>query len=260
MNADDPIRRRRRVVILAAAIVLATLAFAPAASARKLTVGMDGSDVRHMQARLAELSYLPKSEATGYFDERTWHAVVAFQGWQGIPPDGVAGGSTRRAMRHADLPLPSSRQGGMEIHLRAQVLLIVRKGRTWRAVHVSTGSGGRTPPGHFSIYSQQVMSWSKPFKTWLPLAQYFNGGIALHQYPSVPAFPASHGCVRMPADDAQVVWKAGEVGMRVWVTDDDQVARIKAVARVKRIKRHRRAKLLAHALTAMSLNRTRHHA
>ena len=31
---------------------------------------------------------------------------------------------------------------------------------------------------------------------WYPL--YFLRGFAIHGYPSVPAYPASHGCVRVP--------------------------------------------------------------
>jgi lipoprotein-anchoring transpeptidase ErfK/SrfK len=31
---------------------------------------------------------------------------------------------------------------------------------------------------------------------WYPL--HFLRGFALHGYPSVPAYPASHGCVRLP--------------------------------------------------------------
>jgi lipoprotein-anchoring transpeptidase ErfK/SrfK len=62
------------------------------------------------------------------------------------------------------------------------------------------------------------MSWSRPFHAWLPLAQYFVGGDALHEYPDVPAYPASHGCVRMPSDDAPAVWDFGRIGMRVWTS------------------------------------------
>jgi hypothetical protein len=232
---------------LIAAVVIGMLAVAPAASARPLELGSSGVDVRHLQQRLAELSFLPDSAASGQFDQRTWHAVVAFQGWQGIPPDGVAAGNTRRMLRRATLPQPSSRDDGFEIHLRAQVLLIVRNGTTRRAIHVSTGSGDRTPHGHFSVYSKQVMSWSKPFKTWLPLAQYFVGGIAMHQYFSVPAYAASHGCVRLPADEANVVWSKGEVGDRVWVTTDNRIVNIS----VRQLKR--RAKVRAHVLRVMSL-------
>ena len=50
------------------------------------------------------------------------------------------------------------------------------------------------------------MSWSVPFKVFLPLASYFRGGIAFHQYPDVPGYAASHGCVRVPAPEAPVIW------------------------------------------------------
>jgi hypothetical protein len=228
-------------------MVLGTLVFAPAASARPLQVGSSGVDVRHLQQRLAELSYLPTSSASGQFDQRTWHAVVAFQGWQGIPPDGIVSGRTHQMLRRATRPNPSSKEDGFELHLRAQVLLIVRNGVVRRTIHVSSGSGDRTPHGHFSVYSKQVMSWSKPFKTWLPLAQYFTGGIALHQYFSVPAYAASHGCVRLPAEEANIVWSKGEVGTRVWVTTDNKIVNISA----KQLKR--RAKIRRHVLRIMSL-------
>ncbi|MGH2919847.1 MAG: L,D-transpeptidase family protein [Solirubrobacteraceae bacterium] len=233
-------------------MLIAGLALAPAASARKLTVGMNGVDVRHLQERLAELSYLPRSAASGAFDQRTWHAVVAFQGWQGMPPDGVAGPRTRRELRRATRPLPSSRRAGFEIHVRAQVLLIARNRRTTRAIHISSGAGGGTPLGQFSVYSKVPMSWSRKFKAWLPLAQYFNGGIALHQYGSVPAYAASHGCVRMPAEDAEVVWRASEIGTRVSVTADNKIVRVSARELRKRA-RDRHARTLARVLSVMSL-------
>ena len=38
---------------------------------------------------------------------------------------------------------------------------------------------------------------------WRP--KYFNGGIAVHGAPSVPPYPASHGCVRMRNADLVAV-------------------------------------------------------
>jgi lipoprotein-anchoring transpeptidase ErfK/SrfK len=69
------------------------------------------------------------------------------------------------------------------------------------------------------------MSWSVPFQTWMPYAQYFLGGYAMHEYPSVPAYPASHGCVRLPAEEAPAAWRFGRVGMRVWVAGVDGSSR-----------------------------------
>ena len=60
------------------------------------------------------------------------------------------------------------------------------------------------------------MSWSVPFQVYLPLAQYFYSGYALHEYPDVPPYPASHGCVRIPAAEAATVWRFGRMAMRIW--------------------------------------------
>jgi lipoprotein-anchoring transpeptidase ErfK/SrfK len=46
-----------------------------------------------------------------------------------------------------------------------------------------------------------------PFSVWLPYASYFNQGIAFHEYPDVPSYPASHGCVRAPAPEAKEVYR-----------------------------------------------------
>jgi len=60
------------------------------------------------------------------------------------------------------------------------------------------------------------MSWSVLFEVWMPLAQYFYPGFAIHEFPEVPDYPASHGCVRVPEVEAPIVWSFGRVGMRVW--------------------------------------------
>jgi hypothetical protein len=175
--------------------------------------------VRSLQAALAHLSYLPAGAVDGVYGLRTWHAVVAFQGWQGLLRDGVAGPQTLRALTRARPPVPWSRAAGIEVHIPQQVLLLVSDGRVQRSIHVSTGMPGRpTPRGRFAILSRQAMSWSAPFRTWMPLAQYFDSGYAMHEYPAVPAYPASHGCVRVPAAEADAVWQVGRLGMRVWTS------------------------------------------
>ncbi len=60
------------------------------------------------------------------------------------------------------------------------------------------------------------MSWSVAFRVWMPLAQYSTGAYALHEFASVPAYPASHGCVRVPRSESRAVWRFGSIGMRVW--------------------------------------------
>ncbi len=197
-------------------------AAAPASTtraARTQRLGSHGTAVRQLQRTLARTGYLPTRAVDGAFGVQTWNAVVAFQGWNGLPRDGVVGPRTSAALTHARRPLPWSRAEGYEVHIARQVLLLVRGGTVQRAVHVSTGMPGLTTPvGHFAVTRRETMSWSVPFKSWMPLAQYFYGGYAMHEYPEVPSYPASHGCIRVPESEALVVWRFGRVGMRLWTT------------------------------------------
>ncbi|MGO9319528.1 MAG: L,D-transpeptidase family protein [Solirubrobacteraceae bacterium] len=207
-------------VTLANATPRLTAASTGRQAARTLSLGSHGPAVRTLQSALARLTYLPADGVDGVFGERTWHAVVAFQGWSGLVRDGVAGPVTRRALTHARRPVPwSTATTGLEVHIAQQVLLLVRDGRVQRAVHVSTGRPGwPTPVGHFTILERDVMSWSAPFQVWMPLAQYFYDGYALHEFSEVPAYPASHGCIRVPVVEAPAVWQFGRIGMRLWTS------------------------------------------
>ena len=54
-----------------------------------------------------------------------------------------------------------------------------------------------TPPGSFHIGRKAEGLEVAPLgELWWPM--YFNGGIAIHGSPSVPPYPASHGCIRIP--------------------------------------------------------------
>lgn len=183
-----------------------------------LRLGSRGPAVRQLQRRLAELRYLPSGSADGNFGARTWHAVVAFQGWTGLARTGVVDRRTWTRLGQTAVPRPwGGLRYGLEIDIPRQVLLLVRGGVTVRAIHVSTGAGGRTPTGRFSIRAKALMSWSVPFQVWMPYAQYFYGGYALHSYPLVPAYPASHGCVRLPSMEAPVVYSFTTIGTPVWI-------------------------------------------
>jgi lipoprotein-anchoring transpeptidase ErfK/SrfK len=52
---------------------------------------------------------------------------------------------------------------------------------------------------------------------WRP--KYFNGGIAVHGSPSIPGYPASHGCARVSNAAIDWIWStnAVPVGTLVWV-------------------------------------------
>ncbi len=199
---------------LPARLAQALLHSAQTAAAPVLPPGVHGPQVVALQRRLAALTYLPAGYSTGTVDYRTEQAVIAFQGWESLDRDGVVGPRTLARLRVAAAPRAwSTTTRHVELHLARQVLLLVGDGRVLRAIHVSTAAPGHvTPTGTYTIYRKEQMSWSVPFQVWMPYASYFTGGYALHEYPDVPPYPASHGCVRVPAGDSVVVWDFASLG------------------------------------------------
>ena len=180
-----------------------------------------GPTVRETQQLLADLGFLADGSVTGVDDDRTHVAVLGFQKWSGLERDGVLGPGTMAALRRATRPLPSERAGvgrRIEIRLDRQVALLIEDDKVGRVVHISTGAYGRsTPVGTFRVYRKERYSWSVPFKVWMPWASDFTGGIAFHEYGYVPAYPASHGCVRVNRYDAVALYAFAGFGTPVRV-------------------------------------------
>lgn len=182
--------------------------------------GAKSLNTRQIQSRLADLQYLPRSAVDGADGYRTQQAVIAFQAWNGLDRDGVVGPATTAALAQAQEPKPSAQGPSrrIEVYRDKGVALLVAHGRTKRAIHVSSGGPGtETPAGSFSVFRKELQSWSIPFQVWLPFASYFNNGIAFHEYPDVPTYPASHGCVRVPSPEAEGLYRFAKLGTTVIV-------------------------------------------
>jgi peptidoglycan hydrolase-like protein with peptidoglycan-binding domain len=157
-----------------------------------LARGARGPSVLALERRLALLNYaLPRVDAV--YGHDTAEAVLAFQKVHGLPRTGTV--EPWLWPRLARATVPRARRAGdyIEVSKSKQVLFVVRGGRVAKAVHVSTGATGNTPLGTWQVY-RKVPGWD--WVLWYPL--YFLRGFAIHGYPSVPAYPASHGCVRVP--------------------------------------------------------------
>lgn len=180
-------------------------------------VGPAPIGIRAVQRRLVELRYLPPRAVNGRLDYRTSQALLAFQAWEGLGRNGAADLRTRQRLALAKRPRPRAASGPRRIEVTRSkgVALLVEGGEVKRAIHVSAGAGGRTPRGTHRIYRKERMSWSRPFSVVLPFASYFSGGYAFHQYPYVPAYPASHGCIRIGYPDAPVMWEFASYGVTV---------------------------------------------
>jgi peptidoglycan hydrolase-like protein with peptidoglycan-binding domain len=154
--------------------------------------GSVGPSVRALEQRLRELHYA-LLRVDGVYGEDTYDAVVAFQKVNGLPRTGEVTPAVWRRLRQA--AIPRARYGGnhVEVDKTRQVLFEVRQGSVALVVPVSTGATGNTPVGLWHVYSR-VAGWS--WVLWYPT--YFLRGFAIHGYPEVPTYPASHGCVRVP--------------------------------------------------------------
>jgi peptidoglycan hydrolase-like protein with peptidoglycan-binding domain len=154
------------------------------------------------------------------FDSRLLDAVYAFQKVRGLPRTGTIDARFWRALSSARTPSPRYAQPAnhLEVNKPRQVLYVVRRSRVSLIVPVSTaGLPGRfTPVGRFSIYRKVVGFDPSPLGT-LYDPMYFTGGYAIHGNPSVPPFPASHGCVRVPMWIAPLLYATNPYGETVYV-------------------------------------------
>ncbi len=222
MDAKTARAARGSARLVAATMVLGATALgqptAAVAGTGLLQLGSTGPKVAALNERLGELSYLRRGADQPRVGSRTHHAVIAFQLHAGLAADGIVGPQTRGALAGAARPAPrlSARGRRIEVWRSRQLAFLVRDGRVRRTFHVSTGASGyTTPAGTFSVTRREERSWSVPYSVWLPWAAYFNGGIAFHGHASVPTYPASHGCVRVPTPFARAVYRFAALGTRV---------------------------------------------
>jgi peptidoglycan hydrolase-like protein with peptidoglycan-binding domain len=182
----------------------------PAAPVDGLVRGSSGDAVLALQQRLVELNYDPGT-VDGKYGGGTAVAVMAFQKANGMPRTGQATQTVLDALAVATDPAPMLPEGGatrIEVDFARQILLYWRDGELVKILPVSTGNGKRyceggacgvavTPSGSFRI-ERRIKGLRRSRLGILHNPLYFKGGYAIHGSPSVPAGPASHGCVRVP--------------------------------------------------------------
>jgi hypothetical protein len=213
------------------------LAPGPFFPAKILKVGAHGAAVLELEKRLTEFRY-EVGATDGFYDQQTWQGVVAFQKYARLKRTGTYTLETQEALHFAMLPEGLHPELGLpriEIDLTRQLLLFFDEQGLNRVIAVSTGSNrkyceiskksgkqvcgaARTPRGKFRI-QWRISGWreSDLGKLYNPL--YFNGGFAIHGSPSVPAYNASHGCVRISIETSLWFYDAINNGTPVIVFD-----------------------------------------
>jgi N-acetylmuramoyl-L-alanine amidase len=168
------------------------------------------------EQRLKELSYLP-GVVDGALDYKTKGAVIAFEKWEGLTRDGKIGSTVLSRLQTASRPKPSkvgTTNPWIEVNKAKQVLLFCKDGQVAITIPVSTGSasvGIVTPSGTYTVFLKTL----ETSPLYHPMA--ITWAIAIHGYPKVPTYPASHGCVRTQNWDQDVIYPLVDLGTKVYV-------------------------------------------
>ncbi|MGH2900398.1 MAG: L,D-transpeptidase, partial [Solirubrobacteraceae bacterium] len=168
---------------------------------------------RALQRRLRRLGYVTGSP--GSFDGRTARAVLAFRKVTGMARTSSASIDVMRAIAKG--------RGGFAIRFRShgrhieadlsrQVIALVAAGRVQRIYPISSGKPSTpTVLGSYKVYSKTPGTNAKG----MVHSAYFFRGYATHGYASVPIYPASHGCLRVPIPDARSLFDWIAIGTPV---------------------------------------------
>lgn len=189
------------------------------AKVRPLRVGASGADVAGLIRKLKTLNvHVPRMSQD--FTSALTDSVIAFQKVSGLPRTGALLLADWRALAKAS-PIAATRKGPpnrIEVDKTRQILIKVRGGKVVGVLPVSTGATGNTPEGRHAIRwkAPSTTTWLGPGILYRTLT-FFGNSFAIHGWSSVPSYPASHGCVRVPIWTADWLYERSPVGETVIV-------------------------------------------
>jgi hypothetical protein len=177
--------------------------------------GSRSSFVTLLEQRLRALHY-HLTPADRRFDLRTSDAVMAFRKVQRMARNHAVTDALWRALARPRPFTPRSRADGfhIEIDQTRQVVVTVLDGHVQGIIHTSTGKPSTpTYDGTFTV-NRKIAGYS-PHLLYYP--SYFDGNRAIHGWPEVPSYAASHGCARVPYWTARWIYGVATIGTRVIV-------------------------------------------
>jgi hypothetical protein len=177
--------------------------------------GERGVKVLLLQRALLEQGFA--TSVTGYYDDGTARAVLAFRktnelGWDGYATTEVFA----KLLRHQgayQLRYPKAGKH-VEFDWSRQVLVLAKGAKPYRTYH--TSSGAPVTPTVFGTYRFYLKTPGTNAKGMVHSA-YFIRGYAIHGYASVPNYPASHGCLRVPIPNAASIFNWIDIGDQIFL-------------------------------------------
>lgn len=184
-----------------------------------------GLSTKAAQQKLLNLGFW-LAGVDGTYDNTTRQAVMAFQKYYRLRPTGSINDATAWLLDRQQIrPRAFSNDGSLaEVDKSRQLVFLVRDGQTVFILNASTGddreyaepdanSPGRsisgkaiTPVGKFKVNRERSDGWWVGDLGQIYRPKYFSGGIAIHGSYIVPAYPASHGCVRVSTSAMDMIW------------------------------------------------------
>jgi lipoprotein-anchoring transpeptidase ErfK/SrfK len=187
------------------------------ARAHRISAGSRGNQVKVLFRALVALHFrvpgVSYSMSTAGAD-----AIVAFQKAYNLPRTYVFDAADWRKLETATLLKPRYSKPALHIEVdkTRQILMVVRNGSPLGILACSTGRTNNTPEGTHAI-QWKAYSAPTPYGGLLYYDMQFAPSFAMHAYPSVPPYPASHGCVRQPTWVAPWTYSVSSVGETVYV-------------------------------------------
>ena len=180
--------------------------------------GSQGPEVQAYEQRMADIRFDP-GPVDGIYDQKTAYAAQTLQKYAGGSPNGRITDADVFALNFFQFKDPMAappEANRTEVDITGQTLTLYENYQPKLITTISSGSGenycyetprenptarvcedANTPSGRFT-YTEFRSGWDKSPLGQLYNPYYFNKGIAIHGYESVPTTPASHGCVRIP--------------------------------------------------------------
>jgi peptidoglycan hydrolase-like protein with peptidoglycan-binding domain len=208
-----------------------SITVAPSTSTTLVETGISASGQRSgpsaqaSQKKLLELGFWLENP-NGKFDDTTTQAVMAFQKYFQLRPTGNINVATAYLLERMSIPASATTKEGTlaEVDKSRQLLFLVQDGITTYVMNTSTGDDrgyeepdantpgvmikgtAVTPVGVFKINRERPDGWWIGDLGQIYRPKYFIGGVAIHGSMSVPAYPASHGCVRVTVKAMDFIW------------------------------------------------------
>ena len=209
----------------------------PFVAGKVLRQGAKGPEVEAMERKLHLLRY-DVGPVDGRFDGQTWQGLMAFQKLHGLKRNGKFDEDTQRELAVAGVPgglIPNGGLPRVEIDISRQILMYFDEFGLNRVVAVSSGSNRKyceiskksgkencgdahTPRGNYRV-ERRIKGKRESDLGVLYNPMYFTGGYAIHGSPSIPAYAASHGCVRITNHTADWMFADVKNGTPVYVFD-----------------------------------------